>query len=89
MAGPLSSFPRGHSGGQPGWPRLTFQAPHVDAPDAMTPQQRFQEIAAILARGVLRHRRMHASAPTSRIPVESGGECLEVSGDSRLSVPTG
>lgn len=58
----------------------------LDDPDQMSPQQRNDEIAAILAEGVLRLRRRAHLAPDSlhQIDVDSGQNCLEVSRDTPL-----
>ena len=52
----------------------------IDDPAELTPEQRFQELAAILARGILR---------SSRSPQESAENPLDVSPDLRLTVPRG
>lgn len=54
----------------------------------LTPEQRFQQIAAILAKGVLRcqrHLRVAASFP-EQVSSESSPGGLEVPGKTRLSV---
>jgi hypothetical protein len=54
----------------------------------LTPEQRFQQIAAILAKGVIRgkrHLRATASAP-EQVSSESSPRGLEVPGKTRLSV---
>lgn len=58
----------------------------LDDPEQMTPEQRRDEIAAILAEGVLRLRRHVQLAPVSldQIAAESGQNCLEVSADIPL-----
>ena len=66
---------------------------HADD-DALTPAQRRQEIARLLAAGV---RRLHARAalpPATQLPApknlpESGGTGLEVRAETRLSVQPG
>jgi len=59
--------------------------------DEMTPEQRRREIAIVLARGVVRHWKQRRRAPNSnsRKPSETGGQGLELSRESRLSVTTG
>jgi hypothetical protein len=52
----------------------------IDDPAELTPEQRLQEIAAILARGILR---------SARSPQESAKNPLDVSPDPRLTVPRG
>jgi len=57
----------------------------------LTPDQRFKQIAAILAKGVIRckwHLRALASAP-EQVSSESSPRGLEVSGQTRLSVSRG
>jgi hypothetical protein len=63
-------------------------------PDPMTAEERLHAIATILAAGVLRLRALAAlpdrtvlSAP--KILTESGPNCLEVPGETRLSVQDG
>lgn len=67
--------------------------PHDD-PAAMTADERLREVAAILAAGILRLRSRAAlpdlgkhSGPKN--PPESGQDCLEVSGETVLSVHRG
>jgi hypothetical protein len=64
-------------------------------PLRLTPEQRLNEVAAIFATG-MRHllsARAAASPSSMQVPVsargESGRNCLEVSSESRLSVPRG
>jgi hypothetical protein len=67
----------------------------LDDPAAMTPSQRRREIAAILARGVLRLRqcgKTSAGSGESRAPEEaseSDRNCLERDATSSPPVPTG
>lgn len=57
----------------------------LDDPDQMTPQQRFDEIATILAAGILRLRRhCCATQPTIAANTESDQNCLEVFGETPL-----
>jgi hypothetical protein len=60
-------------------------------PADMTADERRHEVAAILARGVLRlqKRRLSASDSNSQEPSESGRNSLELPPPSRLSVTTG
>jgi hypothetical protein len=67
----------------------------LDDPKVLTPDERLQEIAGILAAGILRLRSRAAlptesdeqsGRPNSR---ESDQDCLEVPGDTVLSVQTG
>ena len=67
--------------------------PSDQLPDQMTPRERFQEIAAILARGVLR---LHAATDqkllttsTTTLTSDSAKNCLDLSGDPRLHVQHG
>lgn len=61
----------------------------------LTPQDRFREIAALLAVGVLRlHDRTTAAAASDehlapKNPEKSGDSCLELSAKTVLSVHTG
>ena len=56
-------------------------------PNRMTPEQRLDEVAAILAAGVRRMReRRRAAACVPKISPESGETCLEL---SRRSSPDG
>ena len=58
------------------------------SPDKMTPTQRLREIAAILARGVLRLRkRRYQPAVSSREAPKIGFQGLEFPHEMRLSVP--
>ncbi len=68
----------------------------IDDPGQMTADQRFHEIAAILARGFLRWKKRAKFAADSgkfpeihQNPSESGPGGLEVSGETRLSVRAG
>lgn len=57
-----------------------------DPPDPanMTPEQRLDEVASILARGILRlHGRVSAHASPAENPPESSTTCLELSAPSR------
>lgn len=57
----------------------------LDDPDQMTPQQRFDEIAAILAPGIIRLRRHPCAAqPTIPRETESDQNGLEVFGKTPL-----
>ncbi len=53
-----------------------------------TPEERLTQLAAILARGVRRYRILarRYESDASAEPGESRGECLEVLGETRLSV---
>jgi len=69
---------------------------HIDNPGQMTADQRLNEIAAILARGFLRWKKLAKSATdsgkfatTSQNSPKSGQGGLEVSGETRLSVRAG
>ena len=65
--------------------------PRIHAPDSVTPEQRRREIAAILALGILRFRRM-ARLGLPATPPESSPQTqnrLEVSRESRLHVADG
>ena len=66
---------------------------HTDDPGQMTAEQRLHEIAAILARGVLRWKKSAAdsrqSAENRQNPAKSAAAGLEVSGETRLSVRAG
>ena len=68
--------------------------PH-DQPDDLSPEQRFQHIAALLAAGLRRlHPRTaslaHPAEPTAaKNPPESSPDCLEFSAETRLTVQTG
>ena len=67
----------------------------LDDPATMTPPQRRREIAAILARGVLRLRQCrentHDSRPcrTARKASESGQDCLDEGAKTSPHVPAG
>ena len=54
----------------------------------LTPEERLRQLAAILARGVRRYRILarRYESDASAEPGESRGECLEVLGETRLSV---
>ena len=59
-------------------------------PAGMAPEERLEQIAAILARGVLRCRKRVILSPSvSEKPAQFYRKGLEVSGPSRLSVPAG
>lgn len=60
-------------------------------PPEMSADQRRQEVAAILAKGVLRHCRLAklAACPSQGESHENRQNPLEVSAASRLPVPTG
>ncbi len=65
--------------------------PDSDHASSLTPEQRRSEIAAILARGLLRHRRM-AKAAAASPPLEIRSQtqnCLDLPRESRLPVVTG
>lgn len=58
----------------------------------LTPVERLSEVASILATGVQRLRARTAlkgDLPASECPPDSGPTCLEVSGETVLSVHTG
>ena len=60
-------------------------------PDEMTPDDRFREIAVLLAKGVLRARKRRNPTPgpsPGKLP-ESAAQGLDVPRDTRLSVLTG
>ncbi|MCC5829256.1 MAG: hypothetical protein JJU36_07395 [Phycisphaeraceae bacterium] len=64
----------------------------VDAtrhPDTMTADERRQEVARILARGLVRHIRLSRSLPTdaAKDSEKSGEPGLDLSSETRLSVP--
>jgi hypothetical protein len=68
--------------------------PTLDDPDDISPDQRLRELARILAVGVarLRQRRLLAGEPAEPPPEtapKSAASCLEVSGETVLSVHTG
>ena len=54
----------------------------------LTPEERLTQLAAILARGVWRYRSLarRYESDASDEPGESRGDCLEVLGETRLSV---
>ncbi len=64
-----------------------------DDPASLTPAERFQEIARLLAVGVLRLRAATAAGaagqPGPKNLAETGHRCLEVSANTVLSVHTG
>jgi hypothetical protein len=66
-----------------------------DHPASLSALERFDELAAILAIGILRLRFRAALSPTadeapaSEKPQKSSPNCLELPGDPRLSVHTG
>jgi hypothetical protein len=62
-----------------------------DHPASLTPEQRFSELAGILAAGLLRLAPTSSSLPTSATQKlqESAANCLDVSGDSSVTVHTG
>jgi len=59
---------------------------HQEPADGMAPHQRLEEVAFILAAGILR---LHARAalPTPKRPDENGPNCLEVRSERVLSGP--
>jgi len=67
----------------------------LEDPAEMTPNQRRREIAAILARGVLRLRQCAQTSPVSgesrtvEKASESGQDCLDEFATSSPHVPTG
>jgi hypothetical protein len=67
----------------------------LDDPAAMTPSQRRHQIAAILARGVLRLRQCREnthdsrSSRTARKASESGQDCLDEGAKTSPHVPAG
>jgi hypothetical protein len=65
---------------------------HSDETDPLTPDERRQAVARILAAGVLRLRARAAlplEVPGPRILPENTANPLDVSADPRLSVPPG
>ena len=60
----------------------------VDSPSELSPDQRLQEIARILANGLLRlhGERGNSNQFSAEIPPEAGPRGLEVSGTSMLTV---
>lgn len=60
-----------------------MQAAESHSP-ALTPEERFREIAKILAKGVLRLRRIPIA-----VPLESPSNCLDVPSHEPPSVPAG
>lgn len=73
-------------------PALANATSAMSAPSALvpepTPEERLTQLAAILARGVRRYRILarRYESDASAEPGESRGECLEVLGETRLSV---
>jgi hypothetical protein len=63
---------------------------HSD-PDHLSPEQRRQAIAVVLAAGLLRLTERPPTLHATRTEnlADSSGDCLEVSGETRLSVHTG
>ncbi len=61
--------------------------PELSAVDP-TPDQRFHQIAALLAKGVLRHQQRagHSELVAGPEPFQTSPAGLEVSGETRLSV---
>mgnify|MGYP006908230848 CR=1 FL=1 len=59
--------------------------------EEMTPEERLQHVAAVFARGVLRHHRQRQrdGRPTSEDPSKSDSPGLDVSVETSLTVPTG
>ncbi len=57
----------------------------TSASSDLTPEQRRQQLAAILARGVLRVLRQAGCRPDEKSP-ESAAQGLELPGETRLSV---
>ncbi len=58
----------------------------IDDPSFLTPDERFTEVAGILAGGILR---LHARAALPENPAESGSPGLEVPDETVLSVHSG
>jgi hypothetical protein len=68
--------------------------PTFDDPDDISPNQRLRELAGILAVGVtrVRQRRLQTGEPAAPSPetaTELAASCLEVPGETVLSVHTG
>lgn len=65
--------------------------PSTSPPATMKPDDRFRELAAIFAQGVLRLRKAVISSTESTSPKvsESRADGLDAGGDSRLTGPTG
>jgi hypothetical protein len=63
----------------------------LDDPTFLSPDQRFSELAGILAAGLLRLAPGSSSSPTSapQKSLESVPNCLDVPANPRLSVHTG
>ena len=57
--------------------------------DDLSPEQRVRNLAAILAEGVRRHRKLarRSDSGEPNKTAESGGTCLEALAKTRLSVP--
>jgi len=57
--------------------------------DELTPSERLRRVAAILAKGVLRyHERIGRSESRTRAACpESASDCLDLLGETRLTVP--
>jgi hypothetical protein len=56
----------------------------------LTPDQRFKQIAAILAKGVIRSQRfLQSASPTEEVFSQNSADGLEVPGKTRLSVSRG
>ena len=67
----------------------TSAMPKQSSPGSeLTPEERLRQLAAILARGVRRYRSLarRYESDASAKPGESPGDCLEVLGETRLSV---
>ncbi len=58
----------------------------IDDPSSLTPDERFTEVARILAAGILR---LYTRAALSENPPESGSSGLEVPDETVLSVHNG
>jgi hypothetical protein len=65
--------------------------PQRTEPQLKSPVERRREVAAILARGVLRLRRINQTQGFTRAPESSPGRrnCLELPGETRISVSDG
>jgi hypothetical protein len=66
--------------------------PRSHDPALLSPEERFHELARLLAAGLLRLRRPLPSAaggPGPRFPQNSAANGLELPGEMRLSVPGG
>ena len=67
----------------------TFAMSEQSSPSSeLTPEERLRQLAAILARGVRRYRSLarRYQSDASDEPGASRGDCLEVLGETRLSV---